>query len=104
MGPSIADIVGQVEPDKRMDLLLEVANRILDDHPKLTPVALTKGDGPPIGYLFRVPPMPEPEPQTEEDRRAEDARRMANLDDALTLDEMLAVLDFQAAADESQQS
>jgi hypothetical protein len=102
MGPSVTEIVRQVAPEKRMDLLLEVANSILDDHPKLTPVPLTKGDAPPIGYLFRVPPMPEPEPQTEEERRAQDARRLANLDDALTLEEMLAVLDFQAAAAEPQ--
>jgi hypothetical protein len=101
---NIAEIIRQVPSTERRKLLFEVAKSVLDEQPYSTPVMIVEGDAPPIGYLFRVPPMPEPEPQTEEERRAQDARRFANLDDALTLDEMLAALDFTAAAAESPRS
>jgi hypothetical protein len=50
-----------------------------------------------VGYLFRIPPMPKSD-LTPEEEAAEDARRLATLDNTVTLDEMLALLDFGAAA------
>jgi hypothetical protein len=94
---SVSDIVRQVPPAERRKLLFEVAKSILDEQPEARPVVIAEGDAPPIGYLFRIPPMPDSD-QTPEEEAAEDARRLATLDDSVTLDEMLAMLDFGAAA------
>jgi hypothetical protein len=97
MAPNIPELVRQVPPADRYRLLLEVAKSLLDAHPDSTPVVIADGMAPPIGYLFRMPPMPESDLSPEEEA-AEDARRMATLDDAVTAEEMLALLDFGAAA------
>jgi hypothetical protein len=98
---SVSDILRQVPPADRRKLLFEVAKSILDEQPEATPVVIGEGDAPPIGYLFRIPPMPESD-QTPEEEAAEDAWRLATLDDTVTLDEMLAMLDFGAAARSAQ--
>ena len=97
MTQNIAELVRQVPPSDRYQLLLEVARSVLDEHPDSTPVVISDGKAPPMGYLFRVPPMPESE-LTPEEEAEEDARRMATLDNSVTAEEMLALLDFGAAA------
>jgi hypothetical protein len=87
MTPNIAEFVRQVP----------AAKSVLDGHPDSTPVVITDGKAPPVGYLFRIPPMPKSD-LTPEEEAAEDARRLATLDNTVTLDEMLALLDFGAAA------
>lgn len=101
MTTNIVELVRQAPPSERRQMLFEVAQIVLDEEGDLRPVMISKGNSPPIGYLFRVPPMPE-SPLTPEQEAAEDARRLANLDDAVTLDEMLALLDFGAAAKSGQ--
>lgn len=97
MTPNIAELVRQVPAADRYQLLLEVAKSVLDEHPDSTPVVIKDEKAPPVGYLFRIPPMPE-SGLTPEEEAAEDARRLATLDNTVTLDEMLALLDFGAAA------
>jgi hypothetical protein len=96
MSPSVTEAVLQAPRADRMRVLMELAKSLLAESSSPMPLPLVEGDAPPIGYLFRIPPMPEP--GSEEDEAAEDARRMASLDDAVTAEEMIALLDFHAAA------
>jgi hypothetical protein len=103
MSASIDELVDRIPPADQFEALMKLAHRILDRQGKDGPVPLATDNNLPIGYLFRVPPMPESD-LTPEEQAAEDARRMATLDDAVTLDEMLELLDFGAAAAEGQRS
>lgn len=96
MASSIADFIREIPPSDYRQLLLEVAKRILADQPLETPIVLSEGDSPPIGFLFKIPPIPE-SLESEEAERAEDERRLATIDNTLTLEEMLAKMDFRAA-------
>jgi hypothetical protein len=95
MSPSAAEAVLQASRADRMRVLMQLAKSLLAESSSPMPLPLVEGDAAPIGYLFQVPPMPEPDI----DEDAELARRLANLDDAVTAEEMLALLDFDAAAE-----
>jgi hypothetical protein len=103
MSASIDDLVDQIPPGDQFQVMMKLARRILDQRGDKGPVPLALDNELPIGYLFRVPPMPESD-LTPDEQAAEDARRMATLDDEVTLDEMLELLDFGAAAAEGQRS
>jgi hypothetical protein len=103
MSPTIDEFVDQLAPADQFQVMMKLANRVLAQRGRNAVVPLSIENELPIGYLFRVPPMPESDLSPEE-QAAEDARRLQNLDDALTAEEMLELLDFEAAAVEGQRS
>src|SRR4051794_26063203 len=93
MSASIDELVDQMPPADQFRLLSKLADRVLASHGGGRMIRLAKDDPPPVGFLFRCPPMPDTGPYTDADR-AEDARRLATLDDTVELDELIALLDF----------
>jgi hypothetical protein len=94
MSASIDELVDQLTPADQFRMLMKLADRVLAARGGKGPIIpLSLGDQATIGFLLRIPPMPDTGPYTDADR-AEDARRLANLDDTVELDELIASLDF----------
>ena len=93
MSASIDELVDQLPPADQFRLLSKLAARVLASNAGDRLIRLAEDDYTPVGFLLRCPPMPDTGPYTDADR-AEDARRLATLDDTVTLDELIASLDF----------
>jgi hypothetical protein len=93
MSASIDELVDQMPPADQFRMLMKLADRVLAAQTRPGPIPLSMGDRPPVAFLFRCPPIPDQGPYTDADR-AEDARRLATLDNTVELDELIASLDF----------
>src|SRR5262245_49205898 len=95
MNPRIDELVDQMAAADRMKMLAKLAKKVMTDQGENGLDSLTLGDEPPFLFLVRCPPIPNRGPYTDADR-AEDARRLANRDDSVTVDELMVMLDFRA--------
>src|SRR5687768_12131793 len=93
MSASIDELVDQMPPADQFRLLSKLADRVLASNAGDRLIRLATDDYTPVGFLLRCPPMPDTGPYTDADR-AEDARRLADRDNTVSVDELISLIDF----------
>jgi hypothetical protein len=93
MTPDIQEIVNQFSPGERFRFLIELAKRVLADHPGPEPLHLAEGDEAPIGFLIPQTFHPTSAPPMSAEDRKELQRRLDNRHQAVTPGEFFKLLD-----------